>query len=205
VTGPVDGAPADADGIHEADGADGGVGEAARAAGDASPGVTESPGGDSTVVGPVPATLVLAPPDAGQGIVTLDLAVTAVFVVVSVLATFVRGLRGVAVVVDLLLFLIGTVLMLVALVRAAGRSRTHEIAVSTLFFLAGSAPRRPKLRLLGGTAVQVVVGAATAGARPYTSLAFGVLAPLWGLGMTGVWAARHGSFPPSRRGPTSRR
>lgn len=155
---------------------------------------------DDAQPGAGPAPLVRAAPDAGGAVVAVDLVVTAVFVVTSVLATAVPGLRGPAVVVDALLFLAGGTLMLVALARAAARSRTEEIAVSNLFFLAGSAPRRPQVRLLGCLAVQVVVAAATAGARPYTSLAFGVLAPLWGLGLTGVWAARYGSFPPTRRG-----
>jgi hypothetical protein len=31
-------------------------------------------------------------------------------------------------------------------------------------------------------------------ARPFTSLAFGVLSPLFGLAMAGLWGARHGSF-----------
>lgn len=194
LDGGDDTAAMDADGADSTDGAEG-DGTAPVA----------PPGEQATSVGPAHTALVLAAPEAGSGIVTLDVVVTAVFGAASVLATLVQGLRGVAVVVDLVLFLAGTVLMLVALMRAAGRSRTEEIAVSTLFFLAGSAPRRPKIRLLGCTAVQVVVGAATAGARPYTSLAFGVLAPLWGLGMTGVWAARHGSFPPTRRGPASMR
>ena len=37
-----------------------------------------------------------------------------------------------------------------------------------------------------------VVAAAT---RPFTSVAFAVLAPLWGLGLAGLWAARYGTFP----------
>jgi len=42
----------------------------------------------------------------------------------------------------------------------------------------------------------VVAAFATAAARPNSSLAFGILAPLWGQGLAGLWGARHGAFPP---------
>ena len=44
-------------------------------------------------------------------------------------------------------------------------------------------------------AVQCGIGGATAAARPYTSLAFGVLAPLWSYGLTVLWNAVYGAFP----------
>ena len=50
---------------------------------------------------------------------------------------------------------------------------------------------------------QVVAAVATAAVRPFTSLAFGVLAPMCGLGLIALWAGRHGTFPRSE--PTSRR
>ena len=37
---------------------------------------------------------------------------------------------------------------------------------------------------------------ATAAARPFTPLAFGVLAPMFGLGVMGLWGAKFGTFPP---------
>ncbi|MGH9282335.1 MAG: hypothetical protein ACRD0S_05305, partial [Acidimicrobiales bacterium] len=40
------------------------------------------------------------------------------------------------------------------------------------------------------------VALVAAGVRPNSSLAFGVLAPLWGQGLAALWAARHGTFPP---------
>ena len=51
--------------------------------------------------------------------------------------------------------------------------------------------------------VQTVVGLATAIARseaedgsPGTSLAVGVLVPMFGIGLNGLWCAFHGVFPP---------
>jgi hypothetical protein len=56
--------------------------------------------------------------------------------------------------------------------------------------------------MLSMLAVQIAVGLATAIARseaedgtPGTSLAVGVLVPMFGLGLNGLWCAFHGVFP----------
>lgn len=121
---------------------------------------------------------------------------TAAFVVTAVAATLSKPLRPVAVAVDVCLFLGGIVAFIAAYARAVSRSRTDSIAVTSLYFLAGSAPPEVRRSLLGALAVQVVVALATAMARPYTALAAGTLVPLYGLGLCGLWAARHGTFPP---------
>jgi hypothetical protein len=51
-----------------------------------------------------------------------------------------------------------------------------------------------RTNLLGALAAQVAVAVLTASVRPYTTLAFGTLVPVYGLGLCGLWAARHGSF-----------
>jgi hypothetical protein len=50
--------------------------------------------------------------------------------------------------------------------------------------------------LLGALAVETVVAFATAGARPFSALAFGILVPMFGLGLSGRWGARYGHFDP---------
>jgi hypothetical protein len=40
------------------------------------------------------------------------------------------------------------------------------------------------------------VAVATAAARPFSSLAFGILAPMFGLALLALWGAVHGRFPP---------
>jgi hypothetical protein len=57
-----------------------------------------------------------------------------------------------------------------------------------------------------GCVVQVVVALGTAIGRseaddgsPGTSLAVGILVPMFGLGLNGLWAAFHGVFPPRER------
>ncbi|MEZ5137174.1 MAG: hypothetical protein R2699_19550 [Acidimicrobiales bacterium] len=72
---------------------------------------------------------------------------------------------------------------------AIARSRTDEIApwpASSL--LIGCAPgRRPPS--LFGLDRQIVVALVAASMRPYTAVAFAILAPLCGLGLAGLWGA----------------
>ena len=44
-------------------------------------------------------------------------------------------------------------------------------------------------------AAQTTTAVAAAAVKPFTSVAFAVLAPMWGLGLAGLWAAKYGSFP----------
>jgi len=123
---------------------------------------------------------------------------TALFTVLSVLAavTDADALVVVTVVVDLALFLVGCLAFVLTLLRAAARSRTDELTLPGLWWLSGSAPAPVRRALLGAFGVEVAVGLATASARPFTGLAFGVLAPVFGLGLAGLWGARLGTFPP---------
>lgn len=105
-------------------------------------------------------------------------------------------LQAVAFAVAVALFLAGCVLFFAAYARGVARSRTDEVAVTTLYFLAGAVPPGVRRSLLGSLGVEVAVALATAIARPYTSLAAGALVPMYGLGLCGVWSARHGVFPP---------
>lgn len=120
---------------------------------------------------------------------------TAVFAITAFGADAASFMRIPAVVVALVLFVVGSVAMAATLVIAAGRSRHDNIDIGGLFFLTKSAPKELRRHLMGSLAVQVVVAFTTAALRPYTSLAFGILAPVAGLGLAGLWAARHGSFP----------
>jgi len=92
-------------------------------------------------------------------------------------------------------FLVGCAAFVCSYLIAIGRSRTEVLSVIGIYFLAGAAPREVKVRLVGALAVQCVVVVAAAAVRPYTAVAFGVLAPMLGLGLTGLWGARFGTFP----------
>jgi len=130
---------------------------------------------------------------------------TAAFVVAGVAAVLSPSALGrPALVLDVALFAAGVVAFAAGYFRGVNRSRRELVSIGGLYFLAGDvAPRQVRRRLLGALAVQVVVGLGAAIARPYTDLAAGVLVPMYGLGLCGLWASRHGRFP--RRGSDSRK
>ncbi len=132
----------------------------------------------------------------GAGWIRLDAWATVVFVMMAVGGAAAPSVLGVAAAaVSIILFAVGCLVFLVAFLRGVDRSRTEEISVAELFLLMGGvAPavvRRWLLALLG---VQVVVAIAVASIRPFTSLAFGILTPMFGLAIAGRWAAEYGSF-----------
>jgi hypothetical protein len=117
----------------------------------------------------------------------------ALFVLAAVpAAAGVSALDGVAVGVPFALFLIGTVIMAWSFVLGLSRTtRGDNVVVSNLYFLAGSAPRRVQVHLFGALAASIVAAAALAALNPAV-----VLVPILPLGLSGLWAARHGTFPP---------
>ena len=131
----------------------------------------------------------------GEGIVRASWLGTAALIVTSVLGLVARPLAPLALVVDLALFAAGTVIFFVAFLKAVDRSRTEQVGVMNVFFLDHSAPKDVKRQLLGSLVVQTAAAIAIAALKPNTSLAFAVLAPVFGLSLAGLWGARHGSFP----------
>ncbi|HEX2039081.1 MAG TPA: glycosyltransferase [Acidimicrobiales bacterium] len=102
-------------------------------------------------------------PAAGHGIRKAAWYGTALFAVTATAAVLVEALDPVALVVDVVLFVAGLVLFVAAYARAVTRSRTESIAVTTLYFLAGSAPPDVRRSLLGALSAQVVVAVAGRG------------------------------------------
>jgi hypothetical protein len=140
------------------------------------------------------------PEDTGEGdlLVRANNVSTAVFTGAAGLAaalpdTFVRGF----VPVSLVLFAVGCAAFTWAFAVGIGRSRFELVDLGGLFFLGGGvAPARVRRAFQLALAVQVVVAVAAAVARPFTPVAFGVLAPTLGVGLMALWGARHGTFPP---------
>ena len=134
----------------------------------------------------------------GTRIVQASWAGTVVFTVTSALGVIApRPFSGVSSAVSVALFAGGCVVFVAAFVHAVRRSRTDDITVATLFFLmGGSTPRAVRRLLFASLALEVVVAVVAAAARPFTTQATGVLAPMWGLSLCGLWAARHGRFKP---------
>ena len=135
-------------------------------------------------------------PGTGRRIVTASVVGTLLLLVTSILSVTVEASDLVAAIVDLLLFAGGVVIFLWAYAIAVGRSRTDEIGIGGLYFLSGSAPRWAQARLLGSLGAEVIIAFAAAGIRPFSSVAFAILAPMWGLGLSGLWGARYGRFGP---------
>jgi len=131
----------------------------------------------------------------GAGIIRVSDVVTVVFSIVAVVsAVFLNHLNALVVVVSLVLFVAGCVTFLWAYAIAVNRSRTDAIGIGGLYFLQGTAPLPVQIRLLGALTVQTVVAVVTAAVHPFTSQAFAVLAPMFGLGLAGLWGARYGKF-----------
>ena len=126
------------------------------------------------------------------------IAVTAVFGVVQLVAVIQPS--GVPAAVTVLwsasMFVVGSAMFMVAFVLAAGRSRDEQVTMAGVIWLSGAAPVRTAraFRVLLG--LQVVVAVAAASIRPFTALAFGILAPMYGLGTMALHAARKGDFAP---------
>lgn len=143
-------------------------------------------------------------PHAGDVIVRADIAGTLLFVVTAITAAvlFTDGVQWVAAIVAISLFFVGIAAFLWSFWNAVQRSRGEQVAVTQLYLLTGGvAPSSVKRLMLALLAVQTVTGLATALARPDsadgspgTSLALGVLVPVFGLGLNGLWAAFHGTY-----------
>jgi hypothetical protein len=140
-------------------------------------------------------------------LVRVDLAGTAVFAATLVVAVPLRNHRVGQVliaVVSIVLFAIGIATSLWAYTTALERSRTEEVGVANLYLLTGStAPHLVKraMSLALGTQVTLalvgaIVGVAGLKSNEVNALAFGVLVPMFGIGMNGAWAARYGSYGP---------
>ncbi len=102
---------------------------------------------------------------------------------------------GVAVaVLSLLMFGLGLAFLLLALLGGLRRSRMEEVTVAGLFLLHETAPKKIQRLFLWCLVFQLVTGFTAAGLRPYTEIAFAILAPTVLFGSAALWSAQHGSF-----------
>lgn len=108
-------------------------------------------------------------------------------------------LGPVVVVFSSLLFALGLGMLALGLLAGLRRSRDEEVTVTGLFLLYGSAPFKVRKVFGWALGLQLVVACAGAAVRPYTQVAFGILAPMILFGSACLWSARFGSF--STRGP----
>jgi hypothetical protein len=140
--------------------------------------------------------ITLPDPAAGTGLMRAAVAATALLAVTTALGAIApHALAVPALIVALAMFFGGTAALLWSYLLAIGRSRELQIDVAGLYALSGSAPKRIRVVFLGSVAAQVAIAVGGIAVRPRSSLAFGFLAVMWGIGLTGLWGARHGSFP----------
>lgn len=123
---------------------------------------------------------------------------TVVVVATSVAAAAMPDPLGIVhAVVSVGLFALGTGAMLWAYALGVARSRAEQVDIAGLFLLAGEvAPAQVRRALRTDLAVQVAAVVVAASVRPFTEVAFGILAPMGALGLMALWAGRHAAFPP---------
>ncbi|MEK7292506.1 MAG: hypothetical protein AAB088_03565 [Actinomycetota bacterium] len=130
---------------------------------------------------------------------------TGLFVVSASAAAvvFTPVFRTLGVAVAVVLFVVGVAAFIWGYFTALQRSRYDNISIAALFFLLGGvANRRVRTIMNGCLVVQGSCGLVTALARTSTdgrsgsTLAFGVLVPLFGMGLNGLWSSRYGTFSP---------
>jgi hypothetical protein len=118
---------------------------------------------------------------------------TVAFVVASAAGVAWAGpIRLAAAGLHVVLFAGGSLLFLAAFGVAVGRSRSEQVTLGGTFLLSGTAPRRVRRAFGGLLAIQVVVGLVAASLRPFTPVAFAVLASMSAFGAMAWWGARHG-------------
>ena len=129
----------------------------------------------------------------GTGIFVVSASVAAVF--------FTSGFRMLGVVVAMALFAVGVAAFIWGYITAVQRSRYDNISVASLYLLLGDVTTSKVRRVMNGClVVQGLCGLITAlvrtstDGRPGSTLAFGVLVPLFGIGLNGLWASRRGKF-----------
>lgn len=121
--------------------------------------------------------------------------VTVVQLIAVLIAFFsADGVRNVVAIGFSAVFVVGAALFAWAFTIAAGRSRQEDITVAGAFFLAGSVEKPERRWAFGFLGAQTLIGFAGASADPYTTMAFSVLVPMFGLGVIAFLGSAHGSF-----------
>jgi hypothetical protein len=131
----------------------------------------------------------------GRALLLFDWIGTALFAVAAVAGVVAPSVfRWPAVVVSLALFAAGLAGFVAAFLLSVSRSRFEVVTTPGVYFLSGSAPSGVRGRFWLLLGAQTVVALATASIRPFTSVAFGILVPTFGLGLMALWGARYGTF-----------
>ncbi len=125
----------------------------------------------------------------------MDVVVTIAQLIAVIVAFFGSdAVRNVVAIGCSVVFVAGAALFSWAFLIAAGRSRHEDVTVAGAFFLAGSIEAPERRWAFGLMAAQSFIGLAGAAADPYTTMAFGILVPMFGLGVIAFLGSAHGAF-----------
>jgi hypothetical protein len=140
----------------------------------------------------------------GELIVRVNVIGTVIFVATAVFAAavFTTTAQWVGASTAMALFAVGVFAFLWGFWNAVQRSRDEEVSVTQLYMLLGAGtPRAVRRTMLLMLLVQVIAAFGTAVWRidgpdgsPGSSLAVGLLVPMFGLGLNGLWASYHAEF-----------
>ncbi len=100
------------------------------------------------------------------------------------------------------MFLLGSLLLLLGLLNGLKRSRVEIVTVAGLFLMQDSVPKRVRRVFAWSMALQFVVAFTAAAMKPYTEIAFVILAPMLPVGSAALWSAQHGFFPQCGNNPS---
>jgi hypothetical protein len=138
-------------------------------------------------------------PQPGEGLVSAAFAGTGAIVGTSLAAGLLPDTFGVVhALLSAVLFTIGTGALLWAYALGVSRSRSVVVTLAGLFFLAGGVARpetAKRFRIALAVQLVAVVAAAVPHAGAESVVAFGVLAPMFGLGLMAVYGGRYGVYP----------
>jgi hypothetical protein len=131
----------------------------------------------------------------------LDAVVTVAQLVGMIIAFFGSdGVRNAVALGCVAAFAAGAALFTWAFLIAAGRSRVEEVTVVGAFFLGDGAVTKPdRIWALGFLSAQSMIGLGAASADPYTAMAFGILVPMFGIGVVAFLGSAHGVFRVRKR------
>ena len=136
----------------------------------------------------------------GTRYITLSWLGIGVFGIVSIPTVIWPDTLGTAnAIASLILFGLGCAGFVYSFLISANRSRTEILSVVGIYFLSKSAPRYITWYFRFQLLLICCIAFTTAGIRPFSALAFGILTPVYVLGLMGLWGAKWGSFDKLRR------
>ncbi len=135
-------------------------------------------------------------PDTADGPLRVNRAVTIGFTALTILthATAATLDRAYAVVASVL-FVIGIGLFALGFWNGVQRSRTELVTMSGLLAVnTGNVTASARRRVWSAVTAQIVVAVVAAIVRPFTAQAFGLLVPVFGIGIATLWGSRNAVF-----------